>query len=869
MKKPSSLFASFNPWLRSRAAAERGSAKTLQLARPPAAPRLRPRRAGVWRLVLASALVAGLPVASTWGQSKAPRLEVTPAGPELLQFAWPHPSPGFVLQSSPRLVPPQWRDVEAGVTVQKEQKLAVVPTYGAEQYYRLRSGYLDFSDYPPSRYPNPLLQDDLRFTVYDSTGKPQPAATILALGNSIGLDAGFVLLVDLGSPCLQVAARLHSFAGVPVTVEAFNAAGQSVGSGATAAGSGTPETVTVDGGGDGIVQVVIQAPQDETLLLGLCCRYDVEAAGDPYNPFGAPVDPILVVHAIDMDKRGEPANYRSSLLPADSVSRVPFGPEDKPDVFEPKTPEKISPVLLEWIAKQDPGLIVDIIVTFQEDLRVPLLPDLRPGEDRERGKTRREAVIDNLRRARLESQEKLLAGLRQFGDGSVFEPRESFWLVNAVSLRTQLGAIRRMAMFPPAVYFQPVEGGEPPPADGNNDNDLIDGRALVVSDPYFNLGLSQPWIGLLDTGVRDTHLVFNNPRHIAWLRDCVNGGPNCDATANPGYNPGDFAWNHGTCSASILTGNDRLGAAWRGATDVRLDSWQIYTAAGLNTTAAVRAFQAAVAAFDKVLVGEIQAAESETGAIATAADNAYNAGAIVVAANGNFGPNDATVRSPGIAHKVIGVGGFMTDGGAQYDNQGRGPASDGRYKPDIQAPTWSETASASSDTAMKVFTGTSGATPYASAVAMLARNWLNRFGTYDNGQTYAFMILYGQQPWPYDNTAGAGRLRMAVNGHAWWGKVAVLNGQTIDIPIGVGTGKQNFDAALWWPESAAQAHNDIDLSLLDPSGAVRARGFSAVSVFERARVAGSLSAGTWKIRIRGYSVPTLAQVVYWAAHVQN
>ena len=152
---------------------------------------------------------------------------------------------------------------------------------------------------------------------------------------------------------------------------------------------------------------------------------------------------------------------------------------------------------------------------------------------------------------------------------------------------------------------------------------------------------------------------------------------------------------------------------------------------------------------------------------------------------------------------------------------------------------------------------------------MLARNWLRQFGTFDNGQTYAFMILYGQHPWPYDHTEGAGRLRMAVNGWAWWGKLFVLNGSTIDIPIGVGSNKQNFDAALWWPESAYQAHNDIDVHLIDPGGVERAKGFSGVSVFERAAVPGSLTPGPWTIRVRGYSVPTGNQVVYWAAHIQN
>ncbi|NEQ84780.1 MAG: S8 family serine peptidase [Moorea sp. SIO2I5] len=293
------------------------------------------------------------------------------------------------------------------------------------------------------------------------------------------------------------------------------------------------------------------------------------------------------------------------------------------------------------------------------------------------------------------------------------------------------------------------------------------------------------------------------------------------------------------------------------------------TGFSINTTATLRGIQRGIALFDKVLVGEIQANESETGTIATAADNAYDAGVIFVSANGNFGPSSSTVRSPGIAHKVIGVGGFMTTDQTQYNSQGRGPATDGRYKPDIQTPTFSETASNVSDNALRVFGGTSGATPYAAAAAMLSRNWLRQFGTFDHGQTYAFMILYGQNPYPYNNTEGAGPLKMATNGWANWGKLVVGNGMTIDIPINVTAGKKDFDGALWWPESASQAHNDIDIHLIDPTGTERARGFSAVSVFERARVSGSLTPGTWKIRIRGFNVPTGSQVVYWASHIRN
>lgn len=586
-----------------------------------------------------------------------------------------------------------------------------------------------------------------------------------------------------------------------------------------------------------------------------------------YNPYEVPLDPPFEVRSASTSEDGKGKRGKTYRIPPGNLYVVDEREEKEPEEREGAAPRsKISPILEDWIATRPADAPVEIIVTFQDALRIPRLPELGPGESRDAGGTRRERAIQELKRERERFQKEALEGMRQYAG---FELREAFWIVNAVAGETTLGAVRRLAELNEVIYLQPVEGGEEPPQDGNNNNDPVVGRAHIVSDPYFNLRLTSPWIGLLDTGVRDTHQMFNSPDRIAWMRDCVNGGTSCNQTTNPGFDPSDFAWNHGTSTAGILTGNARRGNRFRGVTEIRTDSWQIYTAAGLHSAATIRAIQAAVAAFDKVLVGELQANEGEQGAIASAADNAYDAGVIFVAANGNYGPNSATVRSPAIAHKVLGVGGFFTDGGAQYQAQGRGPATDGRFKPDVQAPTLSETASNASDTALKVFGGTSGATPYASAAAMLVRNWLLRFGTFDNGQTYALMILYGQNRWPYDNTVGAGRLRMATNGHAWWGKVVITDGLNCDIPITVGPNRRDFDVALWWPESASQAHNDIDVHLIDPSGVERSRGFSALSVFERAGQPDLLAPGTWIVRIRGYRVRTGAQTVYWAAHVRN
>lgn len=313
-----------------------------------------------------------------------------------------------------------------------------------------------------------------------------------------------------------------------------------------------------------------------------------------------------------------------------------------------------------------------------------------------------------------------------------------------------------------------------------------------------------------------------------------------------------------------------MGDYYRGVTHGAINSFKVYNSCGLDIGAVVRGFQGAIIAGNIVIVAEMQSTESDNGTIATSADNAFNAGCVVIAANGNYGPGASTVASPAIAHKVIGVGGVDAYTLAQYDGQSRGPAPDGRTKPDIQAPTNTFAASNTSDTDVHFFDGTSGATPYGGGAAHLLDNYLRGCIECLNpepGQVYAHLILSGQQPYPFNNTVGAGRLHLPdQRGQIWWGKVSVSNGQTIDVPLGINTSVRNIlDGALWWPETQSQTHNNINLSLVSPSGVELALSTDSLSVFQRARVSQSLASGTWKLRIRGNSVPVGPQTVYWAA----
>jgi hypothetical protein len=315
-------------------------------------------------------------------------------------------------------------------------------------------------------------------------------------------------------------------------------------------------------------------------------------------------------------------------------------------------------------------------------------------------------------------------------------------------------------------------------------------------------------------------------------------------------------------------------------TRIQLDSYKVYSDLGLDQAAVLRAFQNAMPVGDRVIVAEIQASGDDLSTISQAADNAFDLGVVIIAANGNFGPSSSTVNAPANAHKAIGVGNFDVQTLAQVNSQSRGPARDGRIKPDIQAPTNTETASNANNTALHIFTGTSGATPYAAGAAALARNFLRTTldpPVVDPGQVYAYLILSGSEAPPFNNTRGAGPLVLPTGGSVWFGKVSVSDGSggSIDIPLNISVGFSHFTGALWWPETIrlpgqlVEIHNDIDLELRDPSGALAASSTGQSGVFERAIVTGApLASGTWTLNISGFnfSVPGSAQTVYCAAH---
>jgi hypothetical protein len=564
-------------------------------------------------------------------------------------------------------------------------------------------------------------------------------------------------------------------------------------------------------------------------------------------------DKTNVIYSVEIGKDGVPSSQAKATvttIPPENIKIEKVAKKPKIDEISEKKLEKIHPKLKYKVKESSPFEKISVIINLVDNNANP-----PPGAK----------VKDDLTKKRNKAQEPLIKKYKSEYNADVID---QFWLINAIVVEIPAGNIEKLSEENEVTYIQPQFGGEQPP-DANPWNDVDDGRSRINSDPYF--GYSSGYIGLLDTGVRASHTLFTTPLddNLDYLRDCVNGGANCN-TPNPGFNPDDDCWNHGTSTAAIIMGNANLGNAYRGVTNVLLDSWKVYPSGcgGLNSAAVVRGFQNAVAVGDKVIVAEMQSTEAMNGAIATAADAAFDQGAVVIAANGNNGPAAGTVNSPALAHKVIGVGAYDVQSLATPDYQSRGPTSDGRIKPDIQAPTNTETASRTTNTALQIFGGTSGATPYGAGGAALLKNWLSASGATEPGHTYARLILSGNKVYPFDNIEGGGDMVLPTKSWATWGKVNVNAGSVIDIPITVGTGKTKLEAALWWPEGVTEAHDDVDLAIINPSGTQVSSSISSPSVFEHAKYTGNLAVGTWKIRIRGYSIPSGPQATYYAVDLK-
>src|SRR5262249_55749187 len=156
-------------------------------------------------------------------------------------------------------------------------------------------------------------------------------------------------------------------------------------------------------------------------------------------------------------------------------------------------------------------------------------------------------------------------------------------------------------------------------------------------------------------------------------------------------------------------------------------------------------------------------------AIATAADRTFETNTLVVTAAGNEKAS-TFVASPGVARRVICVGGYNPQSSLAALVGSHGSTPDQRTKPEIIAPTGAMTAASSGVTKLASFGGTSGATALVGGAATLIRNRLMQAAAplnsdVDAGQVCAVLMLSGRSlsaasggTWSFDQTMGAGKL---------------------------------------------------------------------------------------------------------------
>lgn len=523
--------------------------------------------------------------------------------------------------------------------------------------------------------------------------------------------------------------------------------------------------------------------------------------------------------------------------------------------------EKIHPDLMRRLALGPSTSFEDVLVTFQDTLHIPRFPTFSAWSGTTPSDTSSKlnsavALVQQIRTTRQTQRDADSAAVVTRFNATVLD--NSFWLTRSVRIRVLRDSIPSLAASPGVVYVRPNVASEHPP---QMNGSLLDNpdrvRAWVGADPYFVPELQRGKLALLDTGVNTDHEMLHLADQFDVRADCVH----LDASGNPsalGLNsdlsPGD---GHGTMSAGIINGRSPYNAAARGLSQITIDSYRIYRSDPadpngepvLDATALSHSLETLFSSFGGVVTVEAQAVETDVGGISQAADQAFDGGAVIVAANGNIDDGDPTpkVRAPANARRALGIGAYSVRYGNDAVEQIQGPAPDLRIKPDLQAPTSYETASAASRTAYGGHGGTSGATAVAGGAAALFRNLLlGEDASVDPGYVYAGLIACGDRLPPFNNTNGAGHFRLPNDSWFWMVKVSLSNDEHSYVELDAsGLDLTRVAAGIWWPERAkwvggvqVDSHSDVSLRLKVADAGESSYGFSGEkeSVFQRADV---------------------------------
>lgn len=528
-----------------------------------------------------------------------------------------------------------------------------------------------------------------------------------------------------------------------------------------------------------------------------------------------------------------------------------------------------------------------MIVVFDSPVRIPPFPV--SGAWATLGDRRRAArhLVDSVSAARAADYRWQAAAIRSLG-GTV---RENFWLLQAILADVPVLSLAALDTLSGVRYVVPVITPRsqialavtPDTAGAVSVGEVI---ADINLDVYRNDGCAQVDIALLDTGVQRDHVMLDDPTRVVECYDCWNVG--CSGPVDDAHVADAYHFGHGTCTAAILVGDGDHPdpRVQRGILDGRLFSYRVYAGdpavladdpcnKPIHPEAMVRAFQHAIQELRPILVAEMQINPEDVGprpegcvdvgvvyskVAVDLASQAFDAAVAVIAANGNW---TETLAAPALARRAIGVGMIAADGSTPTA-QSRGPTEDGRIKPEVQAHTNARTAGADPDWDPIKHTGTSGSTPFAAGAAAMLHCWMSTADpAVHAGNVYAGLILGTEYDAANVDFAGAGPLRLPINGRGWWGEVAMGSDVEIELPFILGSDASAFRAALWWPEPEYMLRTPVSLEIVRPDQSVAAQSDLAGS-FERAEARVAVP-GTWKVRIRTRCVLDSPRTIYWSA----
>ncbi|HKJ23577.1 MAG TPA: hypothetical protein VKB65_02055, partial [Myxococcota bacterium] len=139
-------------------------------------------------------------------------------------------------------------------------------------------------------------------------------------------------------------------------------------------------------------------------------------------------------------------------------------------------------------------------------------------------------------------------------------------------------------------------------------------------------------VGVIDTGASEHDM----------LEGTVIAHHACNVVQAECQDEGPFDWQegtgHGTATHSVIAGNTALGNLDRGITLARTESWRAYK---LVSNGGPKGIAGALAAGNEVLLLEVQTIDGGTTAMEEPAEEAFDAGAVVVGVAGNghdYGP---------------------------------------------------------------------------------------------------------------------------------------------------------------------------------------------------------------------------------------